>query len=152
MMQKIINFLKVAFPFLATVLLWRLSIPFWNPGGVLALIPIFYYSFISPVKWFPLFAALFCFLIDYKFDTLLFWTAIYCLFYAVNGFQNFVDLTKQKNDGLLIFMAYFGVSAIILVIFGLTWTGLVRAIWLFCWLSILYIPFTALTQQIQDNR
>lgn len=148
MKKTIIRFLKTAFPFLAVIFLWRLSVPFWNPGGVLALIPIFYYSFIKPTDWFPLFAALFCFLIDYKFDSVLFWTTFYCLFFAINGFQNFVDLTRQKNDGLLIFMGYFGAGALILGIAGGSVTGLVRAAWLFLWLSALYVPFVALDRGI----
>ena len=35
-------------------------------GLILAIIPIFYYSFIKPVNWFVPFAVVFCFLIDYK--------------------------------------------------------------------------------------
>ncbi|MDR1337473.1 MAG: hypothetical protein LBJ73_00400 [Rickettsiales bacterium] len=143
--------MKRLFPFFAVLLLWRLSFPFWNPGGILALIPIFYYSFIKPVDWFVLFAAAFCFLIDYKSDTLLFWTAVYCFFYSVNGFQNFVDLTRQKNDGLPVFMAYFGVPALILAAVGWTWVGFIRAAWLLCWLSVLYIPFAALAKRVNDD-
>lgn len=150
-MRKLTKFLKTAFPFLAVILLWRLSVPFWNPGGILALVPIFYYSFINPTPWFVFFAAVFCFLIDYKSDTLLFWTAVYCFFYAINGFQNFVDLTRQKNDGLLIFMGYFGVSAALLSLIGFSWAGFVRAAWLFAWTSVLYIPFTALAKRISDD-
>jgi hypothetical protein len=151
MMRKAGRFLKVAFPFLATILLWRLSIPLWNPGGILALIPIFYYSFIKPVHWFVLFAAAFCFLIDYKSDTLLFWTTTYCFFYAVNGFQNFIDLTRQKNDGILVFMGYFGASVALLALIGWSGTGLVRAIWLFGWLNVLYLLFAAITKRLSDD-
>ncbi|MDR0727043.1 MAG: hypothetical protein LBF37_03185 [Rickettsiales bacterium] len=150
-MNKTVHFLKTAFPFLAVILLWRLSVPFWNPGGILALIPIFYYSFIKSASWFVFFAAVFCFLIDYKSDTLLYWTTIYCFFYAINGFQNFVDLTRQKNDGLLIFMGYFGASAALLSLIGWSGAGFIRAIWLFCWASVLYIPFTVLARKITDN-
>lgn len=150
-MKKFIEILRAAFPFLAVLLLWRLSIPMWNPAGMLALIPIFYYSFVRTTNWFTPFAALFCFLIDYKSDTVLFWTCIYCLFYAVNGFQNFIDLTRQRDDGWMIFMGYIGVPALILAIAGFSWTGLWRAIWLFCWLSILYIPFVALARRIDND-
>ncbi|MDR0741522.1 MAG: hypothetical protein LBF28_01990 [Rickettsiales bacterium] len=143
------SFLQTAFPFLAVILLWRLSVPLWNPGGILALVPIFYFSFIHPKDWFVLFAAIFCFLIDYKSDTLLLWTSVYCFFYAVNGFQNFVDLTRQKSDGLLIFMGYFGVSALLLSLVVWNGAGFIRAVWLFLWLSILYIPFAELAQKIE---
>ncbi|MBN1281691.1 MAG: hypothetical protein JW985_01850 [Alphaproteobacteria bacterium] len=149
MIKKISDFLRTAFPFLAVLVLWHLSVPFWNPGGILALIPIFYYSFINPVPWFVPYAAVFCFLIDYKFDTLLFWTFIYCMFYAANGFQNFVDLTRQKNEGVMVFMAYFGAASLLLVLLGWNFIGLFRAIWLVLWLSTLYIPFAALAQRIK---
>ncbi|HOY47178.1 MAG TPA: hypothetical protein PLZ05_01065 [Alphaproteobacteria bacterium] len=149
MIKKISDFLRTAFPFLAVLVLWHLSVPFWNPGGILALIPIFYYSFINPVPWFVPYAAVFCFLIDYKFDTLLFWTFIYCMFYAANGFQNFVDLTRQKNEGVMVFMAYFSVASFLLVILGWNFIGLFRAIWLVLWLGTLYIPFAALAQRIK---
>ena len=117
----------------------------------MALIPIFFFSFIKPADWFPLFAAVFCFLIDYKFDTVLFWTFIYCLFYAVNGFQNFVDLTRQKNDGLLVFMGYICATLLILAVAGFSFSGFIRAAWLFLWLSALYVPFTALARRISDD-
>lgn len=41
MKKKIINFLCAAFPFIAVLVLWRLAVPFWNPAGILAMIPIF---------------------------------------------------------------------------------------------------------------
>lgn len=150
-MKQLKDILRILFPFLATILLWRLSMPLWNPGGLAALIPIFYYSFIRPTHWFTPFAVLFCFLIDYKSDTVLFWTGLYCLFYALNGFQNIIDLTRQKNDGVLVFMVYFGVGAAAVALFGWTATGFVRAVWLFLWLCALYIPFAALAKRISDD-
>lgn len=144
--------LKTAFPYLAVLLLWRLSASFWNPGGILALIPIFYYSFIKPIRKFSLFAVIFCFLIDYKFDSLLFWTSFYCLFYAINGFQSVIDLTRQKNDGIFVFMMYFGISSILLAIIGFSFIGFVHALWLFLWMAILYIPFVIIAKRITNDR
>ncbi len=145
------KYIRLIFPFLVTILLWRLSVPFWNPAGILAMIPIFYYSFIRPTPWFAPFAGIFCFLIDYRFDTLLFWTSLYCLFYAVNGLQNFVDLTRQKYDGALVFLGYFGAALLILALMGWNWTGLARAIWLFLWAGIWYMPFTSLSKRLLDD-
>ncbi len=151
MIKKRSRILKSVFPFLTVLLLWQLSIPFWNPAGILAIIPIFYYSFIKPVNWFVPFAVVFCFLIDYKFDTLLFWTSIYCLFYAANGFQNFVDLTRQKNDGVLVFIGYVGVASLILVLASFSFTGFIRAIWLILWLGALYVPFVGLAKRVRND-
>ena len=47
---KIIKFLRDAFPFIAVIVLWRLSVAFWNPAGILAIIPIFYCSFVRLVR------------------------------------------------------------------------------------------------------
>jgi hypothetical protein len=148
MKRKAYKFLKAAFPFLSVILLWRLSVPLWNPGGVLAMIPIFYFSFIRPAGWFALFAAVFCFLIDYKSDTLLFWTAAYCLFYATNGLQSFVDLTRQKNDGVLVFLGFFGAAAFLLALIGWSGAGFVRAAFLLAWAGFLYILFAMASKKV----
>lgn len=152
MKQKIINFLRAALPFIAVLVLWRLSVPFWNPVGILAIIPIFYCSFVRPVPWFTPFAILFCFLIDYRFDTLFFWTIMYCVFYAINGFQTVFDLTRVDKNALNIFMIFFGVATFILSIINLNVANLMRAVWLFAWTSTLYIPITALIKKVYDDR
>lgn len=152
MKKSIIDFLRAAFPFITVIILWRLSVPFWNPAGILAIIPIFYCSFVRPVPWFAPFAALFCFLIDYRFDTLAYWTAAYCLFYAINGFQSFIDLTRTDKNALNIFMVFFGVATLILTLAGFSVLNMMRAIWLFAWVSTLYIPITALIKRVCDDR
>ena len=140
---KIIKFLRDAFPFIAVIVLWRLSVAFWNPAGILAIIPI---------PWFAPFAILFCFLIDYRFDTLVYWTVMYCLFYAINGFQTFFDLTRVDKNALYVFMIFFGVATFVLSITNPTVATLMRAAWLFAWVSTLYVPITALIKRIYDDR
>lgn len=152
MKNKIINFLRDAFPFIAVIVLWRLSVAFWNPAGILAIIPVFYCSFVRPVPWFPIAAILCCFLIDYRFDTLFYWTAMYCIFYAINGFQTVFDLTRVDKNALHVFMIFFGVCSLILALFKLNITNLIHAIWLFAWVSVLYIPITALIKRVYDDR
>lgn len=152
MKQNLINFFKNAFPFIAVIILWRLSVSFWNPAGILAIIPIFYSSFVNPVPWFAPFAVVFCFLIDYRFDSLVFWTVMYCLFYAINGFQNIFDLSRVEKNALYIFMAFFGLSTLILSFMNFNFSNIIRAIWLFAWVSTLYIPITALIKKVCDDR
>lgn len=152
MKKSIIDFLRAAFPFITVIILWRLAVPFWNPAGILAIIPIFYCSFVRPVPWFAPFAVLFCFLIDYRFDTLAYWTAAYCLFYAINGFQSFIDLTRTDKNALNIFMVFFGVATLILTLTGFSVSNLMRAVWLFAWVATLYIPITALIKRMCDDR
>lgn len=152
MKQQIIKFLRKSFPFIATIFLWRLSIPFWNPAGILAIIPIFYCSFVKPIPWFSPMAVLFCFLIDYRFDTTFYWTIMYCIFYAVNGFQNFFDITRVDKNALNIFMVFFAISILILSLTNMNIDNIIRAIWLFAWVSVLYIPITALIKRVYDDR
>ena len=149
---KIIKFLRDAFPFIAVIVLWRLSVAFWNPAGILAIIPIFYCSFVRPIPWFAPFAILFCFLIDYRFDTLVYWTVMYCLFYAINGFQTFFDLTRVDKNALYVFMIFFGVATFVLSITNPTVATLMRAAWLFARRSTLYVRITALIKRIYDDR
>lgn len=151
MKEKIIEFLRAAFPFLLTIGLWRLSDPFWNPAGVLAIIPIFVCSFVRPVNWFPIFSILMCLVIDYKFETVCYWIAMYCLFFAINGFQSFIDLTRMDKYTILVFMIFCGVVLLIQLIVNFTFANCVRAVWIFSWCSALYLPITMLIQRVRND-
>ena len=148
MIKNIISFLYKFSPFLAVIILWRLQLHFWNPGGILAIIPIFYYSFVRPIPWFTPFAILFCFLIDYSFDTKLFWTTMYFIAYAINGFQYFLDIQRADRNAIVPFMIFFGSSLFILMIINISWVMIFRCIWMFIWVSLLYIPFTNVMKKV----
>lgn len=147
-MYKIVNVLKKIWPFLITVILWRLNAYFWNPAGILALIPVFFYTFVKPTDWFALFALIFCFLIDYRSGLPLFWTSLFCVFYAINGFQNYIDVPHTDKNGILVFMFFIGIGIFVLILSKFTWINFINNLWLFMWLSILYIPITALDKKI----
>lgn len=148
-MKSLKKFLKIIWPFLITLVLWRLSARFWNPVGILSLIPIFFYSFVRPINWFPVFGLLICFLIDYKSALPLFWTIIYCLFYAINGFQNYVDIQNMGKNALYIFSIFTGFGFLILTFFVLTWSEFINNCWLFIWLNTLYTPIIGLDKWIK---
>ena len=152
MKESIIKFLRIIFPFLSVIFLWRLSIPFWNPGGILAIIPIFFCTFIRPVPYFMPFGLLFCFLLDYKLGLLCFWTSVYCLCYALNGFQTFIDFKHRDFNSLDIFMIYIGIGLFISEIRYLNWTTFGRTIWVFILLTLLYIPITQLITRVHNDR
>ncbi|MBR6010683.1 MAG: hypothetical protein IKP35_04710 [Alphaproteobacteria bacterium] len=143
-MYNVAPILKKSLPFLMTIFLWRLSVYFWNPAGILALIPIFYYTFVRHIHGFTFFGLLFCFLIDYRCDLPLLWTILFCLFYAVNGFQNYIDMQNADNNAIKVFMIFIGIGIFLLIFSGLTWMNFINNIWLFVWLSILYTPITAI--------
>lgn len=151
MTENIIKFLRAIFPFLLTIALWRLSSPFWNPGGMLALIPVWYYVFVRHIPWFGLFGAIVCFLIDYKFNTTFLWTSIYCLFYAVNGFQSVVDMPQMERDAIAAFMLFIGVGILISVAGAFSFTNILRGVWIFLFASALYIPIIQLTKRVRHD-
>ena len=148
-MIKFLFFLKKSMPFLITLFLWRMSVSFWNPAGILALIPIFYYTFVKPIDWFVLFGLTFCFLIDYRCDLPLFWTTLFCLMYAINGFQNYTDITNVEKNALYIFMLFIGSGFFILTCVGGTWNIFINNLWLFIWMGILYIPITSIDNALK---
>ena len=148
-MSNVILFLRQAFPFIITLILWYLVIPFWNPAGILALIPIFYYTFVKPKDNYTLFALIFCFLIDYRCDLVLLWTFLFCLFYAINGFQKYFDITRMDNDAIHIFMMFIGLGILVLTFGNFTFMNLVNNLWLFIWLSVLYTPINAMNRWIE---
>lgn len=151
MKNSIINFLRMSAPFLITAALWRLSAPFWNPAGMLAMIPIFYSSFVRPAPWFAPFAVLFCFLIDYSMNTVFFWTILYCIFYAALGFQNFIDITRMDRNAFAAFAAYWGGAILILTIFNFSAAAIIQGIWLTCWGVALYLPITELIKRARND-
>lgn len=139
------------FPFILTIALWRLSTPFWNPGGILALIPIFYCVFVRHMPWFGIFGAIMCFLIDYKFNTTGLWLAIYCLFYAVNGFQTIIDLARMDRDAINAFMVFIGVGIIITIFTGFGFINILRGIWIFVFMSLIYMPTALLIKRVRHD-
>ena len=149
MKENIIHFLRLAFPFLLTIGLWRLSSPFWNPAGVLAIIPIFICSFVRPTHWFPLFSVLMCVCLDYNFETVCFWLAIYCLFFSINSFQTYIDITRMDNYGLLAFMVFFGLSLFVQTVANFSFVNILRGMWIFAVACTIYIPTAKLIQRVE---
>ncbi len=151
MIKNIISFLCKASPFLAVIILWRLQLHFWNPGGILAIIPIFYYSFVRPIRGFTPFAILFCFLIDYVSDMKLFWTTLYFIAYAINGFQYFIDLQRADKMAIVPFMIFFGSGLFILMLANFSGLMFIRCLWLFIWVSFIYMPIISVIKKVHKD-
>lgn len=151
MKENVINFFRAAFPFLITIALWRLSTPFWNPAGVLAMIPIFYYSFVRRTAWFTPFAILMCFLLDYQFNSVCLWMAIYCLGYSVNGFQSYIDISRMDMDGAAAFLFFIGIGLIVLLVMDFSFANLIRGMWIFAWSAALYLPSCAIFKRVAND-
>lgn len=151
MKQKIIRYLRVAFPFLVTIALWRLSFPWVNPAGILCIVPIFYCSFIKPVPYFMPFALLMCFLLDYKFGTVFMWTIYYCLFYAIMNLQTVVDLTHTKKYGLYAFMAFIGPVILFMISRYISFINILYGLVAFIITLIMYIPTVVTIKVVQND-
>lgn len=147
MKERVVNFLRVSFPFLLTLVLWRLSNAFWNPGGILCLIPIFFCTFVRPMPGFGLFGVFMCFLLDYKFDSLLYWTAVYCFCYALNGFQSVIDLSRRDKNGIDAFSVFLAINIFILFVMRAGWHNLVCALWMLVLAIALYLPVTVMIER-----
>lgn len=151
MKQKIIKYLQIAFPFLLTIALWRLSCPWVNPAGVLCIIPIFYCSFIRPVRYFSPFALLMCFLLDYKFGSNFMWTIYYCLCYMILNLQTTIDLTHTKKSGVYAFMIFFGIIILFMFLQYINLVNLLYAVVVFAITNILYIPMVVTIRAVQND-
>lgn len=151
MKKSLTEFLRFSLPFLLTIGLWRLSVPFWNPGGILAIIPIFFCSFVIQTKWFGIFSVFMCLCLDYNFETVCFWIAMYCLFYAINGFQSFIDIKRMDKNGLPAFMVFFGVAILIQVFSNLSLACFGRGIWMYLYVCAMYMPITILIQRMRHD-
>ncbi|MBD5400594.1 hypothetical protein HDR61_02515 [bacterium] len=148
MTNRLIDFLRCALPFVLTLALWRLAGPWLNPGGMLALIPIFYCTFIRPVPFFSLFAAVMCFLIDYKSGTLLYWTSVFCACYAVYKIQTVVDLGAMPRRALSAFAILFGASVLVITLPHIMHGyNFLRMMWTILWECAMYIPLTFILQR-----
>ncbi len=145
------EYLRIGLPFLMTLALWRLSTPWINPAGILAIIPIFYCSFIHPTPYFVPYALFFCFLIDYKFNTVLTWTIFYCIYYVTINLQTIIDITHTNMRGIFAFMLFFGIVLFAITLFNLTWLGFGWFILTFLITCIMYIPITKILAVVHDD-
>jgi hypothetical protein len=109
---------------------------------------VFYYTFVKNTDGFGIYALIFCFLIDYRCDLTLLWSFLFCLFYAINGFQKFFDLSNMDNNAVNIFMIFLGIGIFVLTLSNFTWLNLIHNIWLVFWCWVLYTPITALDKWV----
>jgi hypothetical protein len=148
--------LKQIFPYAITISLWYLSGPRYNPFGILALIPIFYYMFSAREKnWFG-FGFLMCFLIDFSAGTLFLFSSVFLLSKALNDFYGFLE---NEGNGFNVrkfnmFLMMLSLSMFVYAIFNARffWNFLAGIVWLYIWLLILYLPFVALFRRVKNDR
>ena len=148
--------LKKSFPYAFALALWYLSGPRFNPFGILAIIPVFYYMFSHHAKnWFP-FGLLMCFLVDYNADTLFLFSSVFLFSNALNSFYGLFENEdggfnlKKFNLFLLVMSVFMLVNAVFNA--DRFWSYLAGIIWLYVWLLILYAPMAALFGKVGNDR
>lgn len=93
-----------------------------------------------------------CVCLDYNFETVCFWLAVYCLFYSINGFQTYIDITRMDKYGLFAFMVFFGLAVFIQVVMNFTFMNTLRGMWMFALACAVYVPIAKLIQKVGYDR
>ena len=106
------------------------------------MVPIFYYSFVRPRTEFLPMAILGTLLLDYNFDTMLFWTAAFCAAYAANFFQTFARSAVQLAGGLWAFAGFIGICLSVLGLWAFTFRSIGAALWAFTLSATVYWIWT----------
>jgi hypothetical protein len=147
--------LKSVFPYVLAVSLWALPDPRFNPFGILAMIPAFYYMFIARVRGWKWFGFMICFLLDYNAGTLFVFSGMFLIAIAANILFGIFDM---EEDGLAVkkFGLFIVPSLLALFIFQATgypgfWIQLAGALWLCALVMILYLLLSALMRWADDR-
>ncbi|MCL2737568.1 MAG: hypothetical protein FWE17_01755 [Alphaproteobacteria bacterium] len=146
-MKNLKQIFDTIFPFAITILLWRLAAPVLNPGGILAAIPIFYYSFMRPRAEFLPMAIVGCLLLDYNFGTMLFWTGMFCAAYAVHYMQTISRPMLLIHDGLAVFSMFIGGGLLILSAWAFSFSAIFTAAWMFAVSAVGYLVWIKLARK-----
>lgn len=151
----ILNFFRRIFPFLITFVLFESPSSRFNPFGFLAIIPLFFYLFSKPIKYWIFFAFFIGFLLDYNAGTSFLFCSLFLIMFTLNNVFGLMESDGGFNSGnFSIFMGVFLLSFFVFMLIntGVVWIWLINIIWLYLWTFALYIPFVALFKLIQNDR
>ena len=70
----------------------------------------------------------------------------------LNGFQSFIDIQHRDFNSIDMFMIYIGLGLVFFVIANLNWTTFGRTIWLFIYMTVLYMPITRTIDRVKNDR
>ncbi|MDR2268958.1 MAG: hypothetical protein LBD94_02130 [Rickettsiales bacterium] len=155
--MKMRNAIEKIFPFCIAIMLWYLSNPRFNPFGILAIIPVFYYAFCERTKGWLGFGFLICFLIDFNADTLFLFSSLFLITNTLNDLFGILDSENRTKFHIKKFNLFLGAMAFFLFIYAIFGAGnffsfLAGIIWLCLWLYMLYFPFVALFRWAKNDR
>jgi hypothetical protein len=153
--------MRAVVPALLAVLLLFLPHPSLNPGGILALVPIFYF-FVKNPKYMNFTVSLVLLMIlDYDNDTTFIWSFVFVLFYVVSNFQKVIIFKEQKFSAAFFFFL-FVFMGLFIQWFGMVWPGvlgwgdsllmLLKVFWSALFTAAVYVPASVLMERIADDR
>lgn len=159
-MKRCPDYLKVVkavFPSVITLALLALPHSFLNPGGILALIPIFYF-FIFDRNYMNMFmVVIFLGIMDYNQSTILLWVMSFLLMHAALSVQNMIILKEQKLYAAPFFTSFVFIVCLVRFIMELgladlrfidSFYILMKIIYAAGFASALYIPFSFLFEKL----
>ena len=76
---------------------------------------------------------------------------MYCLFFSINSFQAYIDITRMDNFGLLAFMVFFGLAVLIQTFANFSFVNIARGMWIFTVACAVYIPIAKLIQRVEND-
>ncbi len=77
---------------------------------------------------------------------------MWCILYAIIGFQTYIDLPRADARAVHMFMLFWWVCIIVLVFSHFDMSNILRGLWLGAWGSLLYMPITRLIEVVGNDR
>ncbi len=148
------NAFHAILPTALLLIFWNLSHPIWNPGGILMVIPAFFFIIYYPNKLPFSIAFLMFLLLDYTNDTLLMHTFLFLLIYGVLGIQNIFNLTQQKMNSWFFFSCIMSCALIIMGAISSIASGALISLTMLIWTIILtcclYYPLSLIFNKLMS--
>ncbi len=149
------DFLKKIFPCFILLFLLYFQNPVLNPGGILAIIPIYFYTLYYP-SLLPLPISLIgVFLIDYYYNMDSIWLIFFLIIYLFLSFQKWIDLKKQNFYSITFFsiivITLFSLSAISMSLRYGSHFFLFRTFWTVILLIVLYTPMAKIFNRLAED-
>ena len=158
---KFLKDMKAALPAALALILLFLPNRWFNPSGLLVLMPVFYF-FIFNRKYMNFFVCLlFLTVLDYNQGSIFLWMFLFILCGVILSFQKIIILKEQKLSAALFFFIFITAGQTIhwAVLsynsnLGLAAAALLflKAMWGAVFTSFLYVPSSFLFAKVMDDR
>lgn len=132
------KYFKFLFPFLFVFICWYISVFFINLSGILAIIPIFFWTFKKEIPYFFIYGLFFYFLIEFRLDIIPILSFLYYILYIVLSSYKKINIYFLNLYGNIIFYIYFCLNILILLIINLNYTNILNYLFIYIFGCIFY--------------